>query len=74
MIKVGKVGISSELFDADGPTFYIHRSRIGQLKEVYRKHGLKKNGTFIHTNAGKLRRETKFNGLREDERNILFSR
>ena len=66
MIKVGKVGISSELFDADGPIFYIHRSRIGQLKEVYRKHGLKKDGTFIHTNAGKPKRETKFNDLTEE--------
>ena len=35
LIIIGKAAISSELFDADSPTFYVYRSRIGQLKEEY---------------------------------------
>ena len=56
LLLFGKVGISSELFDVDEPTFYVHRSRIDQLKEEYRKHELKKDGNFQLTNDRKHRK------------------
>ena len=42
LLLVGKIGVSSELFDTDGPTFHVHRFRIGQLKDECKKHALKK--------------------------------
>ena len=42
LLLVGKIGISPELYDADAPTFHVHRSRIAELvREFKAAHGLK---------------------------------
>ena len=33
LLPVGKVGINDELFYQDGPTFYVHKSKMGELRE-----------------------------------------
>ena len=59
LLLVGKVGISSELFDSDVPTFYVRKSRFYQSRDKYRKDAMKKSGTSKPRNTGKPKRETR---------------
>ena len=31
LLLVGKLGVNSELFDPDAPTFHVHKDQIGEL-------------------------------------------
>ena len=68
LLLVGKIGISSELFDSDDPTFYVHvhRFRIGQLKDEYKKAANKNNSVLKHGNTRQYEEKTNINSLREN--------